>query len=496
MTMPGPLAALWLVIVVIAAVVLWSVERGWISRRHTSMSGSAGAVTTPVTATVAPAVLGYLVAAGDGQRCRCLDDAATATIADLVRRGAVAVTSRDGESVRLATDTGADVTLADHEALVLAHLRATSWPRDGASATVTSGTLAHHRPPRRWWFTWRRGVAAAARADGLTIERVPLGVVAPLWALGVIGAVVAGARVLAAIIGVDPGPLELWTLLGCLGAVIVAVAALDLWGDPDDVITERGRQLVADRLERGIGTDVTPSTGLGQRLGLPEAVACGISGAAVVQAPMLDHRRRRHIWSSATGRPRVIQVVSPVIPGRGGRPITVAAGGIAVGAAAFALRPLADRLTSWTGVDAVLDTIAPGTEVDVAIDRYDAVVTAIVVTFIVIGLWLMVAGAVDSFARRRRTGTVVSVSVMDGRTWWQRCGHRVAAVGHDGTALVELAIDDGHSTRLRSFLVDARAAAPHGATVEVTYTPLLGRVRRLAPVGDAGAVPAATADVV
>jgi len=496
MTMPGPLAALWLVIVVIAAVVLWSVERGWIGRRHTSMSGSAGAVTTPVTATVAPAVLGYLVAGGDGQRCRCLDDAATATIADLVRRGAVAVTSRDGESVRLATDTGADVTLADHEALVLAHLRATSWPRDGASATVTSGTLAHHRPPRRWWFTWRRGVAAAARADGLTIERVPLGVVAPLWALGVIGAVVAGARVLAAIIGVDPGPLELWTLLGCLGAVIVAVAALDLWGDPDDVITERGRQLVADRLERGIGTDVTPSTGLGQRLGLPEAVACGISGAAVVQAPMLDHRRRRHIWSSATGRPRVIQVVSPVIPGRGGRPITVAAGGIAVGAAAFALRPLADRLTSWTGVDAVLDTIAPGTEVDVAIDRYDAVVTAIVVTFIVIGLWLMVAGAVDSFARRRRTGTVVSVSVMDGRTWWQRCGHRVAAVGHDGTALVELAIDDGHSTRLRSFLVDARAAAPHGATVEVTYTPLLGRVRRLAPVGDAGAVPAATADVV
>jgi len=68
--MPGPLAALWLVIVVIAAVVLWSVERGWIGRRHTSMSGSAGAVTTPVTATVAPAVLGYLVAAGDGQRCR------------------------------------------------------------------------------------------------------------------------------------------------------------------------------------------------------------------------------------------------------------------------------------------------------------------------------------------------------------------------------------------------------------------------------------------
>ncbi|NBU95460.1 MAG: hypothetical protein EBS20_06160 [Actinobacteria bacterium] len=484
--MPGPLAALWLVIVVIAAVVLWSVERGWIGRRSTSASGSDDdAVVTPVTATVAPAVLGYLVAAGDGQRCRCLDDAATATIADLVRRGAVAVASRDGEAVRLATDTGADVTLADHEALVLAHLRAASWPRDGASATVTSGTLAHHRPPRRWWFTWRRGVAAAARADGLSIERVPLSIVAPLWALGVIGAVVAGARVVAAIIGVDPGPLELWTLLGCLGAVIVAVAALDLWGDPDDVITERGRHLVADRLERGIGTDVGPSTGLGQRLGLPEAVACGISGAAVVQAPMLDHRRRRHIWSAATGRPRVVQVVSPVIPGRGGRPLTVAAGGIAVGAAAFALRPLADRLTSWTGVDAV-----------VAIDRYDAVVTAIVVTFIVIGLWLLVAGAIDSFVRRRRTGTVVSVSVMDDRTWWQRLGHRIAAIGHDGTALVELAIDDGHSTRLRSFLVDARAAAPHGATVEVTYTPLLGRVRRLAPVGDAGAVPAATADVV
>ena len=81
--MPGPLAALWLVIVVIAAVVLWSVERGWIGRRSTSASGSGDdAVVTPVTATVAPAVLGYLVAAGDGQRCRCLDDAATATIAD------------------------------------------------------------------------------------------------------------------------------------------------------------------------------------------------------------------------------------------------------------------------------------------------------------------------------------------------------------------------------------------------------------------------------
>ena len=64
--MPGPLAALWLVIVVIAAVVLWSVERGWIGRRSTSTSGSDDdAVVTPVTATVAPAVLGYLVAAGD-----------------------------------------------------------------------------------------------------------------------------------------------------------------------------------------------------------------------------------------------------------------------------------------------------------------------------------------------------------------------------------------------------------------------------------------------
>jgi len=493
---PGPLAAVWLAATAVGAVVLWLIDRGVIGRRPRTPATDTTGPMTPITTSVSPAVLGYLVSAGDGHRCRCLDDAASASVADLVRRGVIGVHSRDSASVRLLTDIGGDTELSSADALVLAHLRATSWPRRGDRAVVTSGTLAHHRPARRWWFMWRRAVVAEARANGWCSERVPAALLAPIWALGVIGTLVGVGRIAAAVITFDPGPLEPWTLVGCALAALVGCVGLDRWGDPDDNITADGRAVVESRVERGIGVGVLPTTGLGQHVELPEAVACGISGAAIAEAPMLDHRRRRHLWSDVTGQPRVVRVVHPFIPGRGGRPLTVAIAGAVLIAAAGFIAPLADRMTSWTGVDTVLDTIAPGTDVDIAIDRYNAVVNGVSWALGAIGVWLVLAGVVDTAIRRTRVGAVVSVSVVDDRTWWQRLAHRVAAVGHDGTAVVEIAVDDGHRTTVRSWMVDARAAAPHGATVEVSFTPLLGRVRRIAPVGDAGAAVGARSDTV
>jgi hypothetical protein len=111
-----------------------------------------------------------------------------------------------------------------------------------------------------------------------------------------------------------------------------------------------------------------------------------------------------------------------------------------------------------------------------------------------LGLVLIVSGAFDLGSRRVTAGEVIDVRVPDRRRPVDRLSAALAGIGHDGTLLVELAVDAGSGDRVRSWLVDARAAAPVGSTVEVHHTPVLGRVRSIRPLGSAGdAVPAGDA---
>ena len=97
------------------------------------------------------------------------------------------------------------------------------------------------------------------------------------------------------------------------------MAALDLWGDPDDLITERGRRLVADRLERGIGTDVGPSTGLGERLRQAEALlAVKIKGdlrgihISYLHRPRTTAKLCRQLSAKKPSSSRQMSMLSPV----------------------------------------------------------------------------------------------------------------------------------------------------------------------------------------
>lgn len=112
---------------------------------------------------------------------------------------------------------------------------------------------------------------------------------------------------------------------------------------------------------------------------------------------------------------------------------------------------------------------------------------------LVAGLWLVVAGAFDSVVSRSRRGLVIDVRLLDegsGRASWIRA---LAGAGRDGSALVEVTVDDGAHPWLSSWLVTARSAPPIGAEAEVRHTPLLGHVRSIRPIGRSGA-PAAPGD--
>ncbi|MDA2946182.1 MAG: hypothetical protein O3C33_11355, partial [Actinomycetota bacterium] len=120
---------------------------------------------------------------------------------------------------------------------------------------------------------------------------------------------------------------------------------------------------------------------------------------------------------------------------------------------------------------------------------------AVALVPVVVGAIAAIVGVIDLVATREVAGVVIDVHLPDHRRLIDRLRSSISGAGHDGTAVVELAVDDGASDVVRPLLVDARAAAPVGATVLIRRTALLARVRSLGPTGTSGAMPLAAPNV-
>jgi hypothetical protein len=256
-------------------------------------------------------------------------------------------------------------------------------------------------------------------------------------------------------------------------------------------LTRSGRvaaTLISHRLDDLIGmhpesSGLTPTATSGDTAGLAMATALGVPTRLTRQVPLPGADtgpvpRHRVVWSPAADGVRPVRIVTPLLPGRGGRPTVVVATGLGLTVGAIALR----RVLGGVADAAVLVRLRAASPDAVSVlDRVLDVARLAALAPLVLGIALAVAGVIDLRAERVTVGRVVDVRLPDRRRVVDRLGRAITGAGSRGTLLVEVAVDDGTDDRVRSWLVAVTDAAPVGSAVEVRHTPVLGRVRSIRP---------------
>ena len=495
-----------------ARMVWWAIATGRLDRQGDVEGSVADGAEAATAAVERPALAGLIVSGADGRICRVLDTAGPATVAHLVVIGAIRVTAidSDDEAVELAVVAAPDELPTDaaggFERRVLEHLRRRAITTSSGSApTVTSGTLWHNPPSTRWWRAARRALTADAVAAGLARPTVSPVLLAPSVAVGAIVAIVGVLDVLGAVVRLDIGALApTWIVLGVLGGWVAGDAGRTA-AEPPHRLTRAGRVastlLVHRQAEAARTVDRSsgiagPGVALGGADGVAMATAIGVPTRLSHQVPVPGADSgiapsARVVWSAAADGVRPVRVVTLPVPGRGGRPAFVLASGVGAVTASLILRRAISAVTESSTFTSVRTNV-PDAVGD--LDRLLDGLAALAVVPSVFGLVLIVTGAIDLGSHRVTSGEVIDVRIPDRRRPVDRLSAALAGIGHDGTLLVEIAVDTGSGDRVRSWLVDARAAAPVGSTVEVHHTPILGRVRSIRPLGSAGdSVPGAAA---
>lgn len=504
MNLVSPATAAAATVLIAAWAVWWAVASGRLDRgRDIDM-----AVDSDVSARLPerPALAGYVLSGADGNICRVLPTAGPATVARLGAIGAVRVVAIDPSLDDIALGVVMDPIDLPGEGIgpiereVLGHLRRCAVPAGSdAVPTVTTGTLWHNPPSTRWWRRVRRSLASEAVAAGLARPTVPPVVLAPTVLVGAVTAAIGGLGLARALMSLDLSMVSpMWTVLGAAGARL-GVDACRTALEPPHRLTRSGRlasTLLTHRhseLARALGPADGLATGASTRdpNGVAMATALGVTTRLTRQVPIPGcdsglARRRRTLLSSAGDGVRPVRVATPVVPGRGGNPVIVLAAGLGLAVAALALGRAIGSLSA-ASIFAELRASSPA-----AVDALDTVLDVAALAALVpllVGLFLIVAGAIDSVVTRTTVGEVIDVHLPDRDRVAVRASLAVAGVGGAGVPLVELSVDAGSGPRVGSWLVDERAAAPIGATVEVRHTPVLGRVRSIRPIGSAGESP-------
>jgi hypothetical protein len=234
----------------------------------------------------------------------------------------------------------------------------------------------------------------------------------------------------------------------------------------------------------GLGT----STSHREAAELAMATALGVPTRLTRQVPLPGADsgpapRHRVVWSRDTDGVRPIRVVTPLLPGRGGRPTSVMASGVGLLVAAVVLRSGLGEVD-----DAAIIARLRGTTPEAvgSIDQVLDVARLVALAPLLLGIVLAVAGTVDLRARRVTVGRVVDVRLPGDRSVGDRAARALSGTRTSGTLIVEMAVDDGTTDRVRSWRVDAGTAAPVGSMVEVRHTPVLGRVVSVRPAMGSG----------
>ncbi len=407
--------------------------------------------------------------------------AVVATTIDLIRRGWVrAAQSDQGELVILtrgATPT-AD-TIRPAEQMVLNHLVANSY--EGAtSASILSE--AQLRISRSWMRRFERHVAEDARHRGLT---------APRWRTADLllpaGVVLVGALFLAQTLSGSPrieSITEAWTwrliwLITLVALGFVAWRTIRAAIDIAEVPTEDGERRAGQwigyrrRLNGLIPDHASVLVAADQQLALAYGVVLGLAPHVIDEIAVIDDDPSI-AWSEAGGLAHVVNVSRPRRPGYGLNPLIALFTGLLVVTAAQVLQ----RVLHSVGDERTVTTLfgVSSGVVGAVEDALHGIGTALWIPTM-LGIWLVIAGIVDSIWVRHSQGPIIKARRA-------RPERLIPERLRRGRMVIDLAVDDGHASAVRSLVATERTAVPEGVWAHVASTRLLGHIRTVRSAQD------------
>jgi len=410
--------------------------------------------------------------------------AAVATLLDLVARGWLRIEPVDDEVIVLADGHGTrDDALTAYEQQVLNHVhKLTAGTMSGVSGAGIE--VSGLRLPKRWRHRFNAAVISHAHRLGLTRRRWPLPALVPPAALLVIAGWLCWRSVRT---GADTAIAE--SLLPRALAVVVAIAILataravvDLAFSQAQRPTEAGREravawmaLRAWMEPRGF-EHASSSAARNASRAVGYSAAFGLAQRACDEVPVLPEDDRT-AWSNAAGRWHVVRVRYPFRPGYGRHPALILLIGAIAGTGIVLLQRLLLDISKGHTLASVIDDFSD--QADIIHDVAVGIAAALMVPLLWM-VWLVIAGAFDLFATIERRGLVVRA-----RRPQRVVPHRwlLGPLARRDRYALFVAVDDGRSDRVGSWLANERTAVPQGARARVRATPILGYVRSSEPIG-------------
>lgn len=409
-----------------------------------------------------------------------------ATAVDLAARGWLRLLPPDDDDelgrVRpAAVAHGGDALLA-HERLVLQHILARFTDDNAIPARYLAVDV------KGSWFRRFRGlVRDEARRAGLVRRRWSIAVLLPTIALAVAATLAwfaarnDGDASVAVIDSVErrTAAIAVFLAIAVLAFRIIRRAMSPALRHTQAGIAATRRWLATRRrlVEAGFGPMAPSALETGDRR-LAYATAMCVADGAAIELPLAreDHYRA---WSAMGGRARLVRVRYPWRPGYGMNPLFAMLVGFAVlflGIRGKDFFSDVAREEAWPSIFERFE------EYDWLIVDIATGLAVACLALIVVGAWMVIAGAIDLFASIERTGVVVRARRPAEVSPLPRFLRRLL---ERDRYTVFVAVDDGAHGRVVAWRSTERTAVPQGARAVVTASPLLGYVRRSTPVGHA-----------
>lgn len=478
----GQPASSWLILATIFVVGGWALHL-WLewTTRPTVPTGRDQARPTPLPSqhdVEAPAIVSLLT---NGYEVP--PSSLPATVLDLSARGWLQLTASNSQLFIL-TDTRppAGDRLASFEQHTVGYL--------GSIATndaVSGAALARNRRRlnRRWWHTFRNQVAAASQELALTEDRYPassiagVGVLAALGLVGLLRALQHSTDVAIA----DSWRSRGWWLIVLIALGALAVSTWQRYRDRPQSPTELGHDRACQwlgyraRLDTRIPENASVLGTPHQQRALADGVVTGVARTVYKQLPIVEQSSRWG-WSSAGGNAHTVHIRYPIRPGYGYHPISVAAVGIVAFFVTRFIRGFLLDVSDGNTLASVTDRIPGGTDI---IRGLFGVIAVLMIVPLLVSMWCVIAGVVDTLIVREIDGTVVRTRTPD-QVLRGRLLRLVQPLGSRSRYRNYIAVDDGRRSWISAWLTGASKTAPQQSDVRVRVTPLLGYVHSCDPL--------------
>ncbi len=406
-----------------------------------------------------------------------------ATVVDLAARGWVRIlppaTDDETSRVRPASAAYDGDPLAPHERLVLQHIL--------ARFTTDQAIPARHLAVDirgSWWRRFRGLVHDEARRAGLVRRRwtpalLAGPIVAAFFALLTWNASRDDGTQVAVVDSIERRIVALATLIALI-LLIVRIVRHATSGEvthTEGGVEAAGRWLaVRQRLvASGFAPMAASSIEVGDRR-LAYAAAMSLADGARVELPLAreDHYRA---WSAVGGNGRLVRIRYPWRPFYGVNPVVALVGGMVALFVGLRVRRFFSDVARGDAWESLYERFEDQSWL---ISDIATGVAFLATILVLLGAWASIAGAADAFNTVERTGVVLrarrpaEVSPLP-RSWVKRFeGDRYS---------LYVAIDDGSSDTITAWRASERTAMPQRVDAVVRASPILGHVRRAAPIG-------------